>query len=168
VPAFPQLEGFDFRPFAGESDYPHIVRIINAQSRGEGNDRVETLAGTAAAYEHLDRCDPARDFVFAEADARPIAYSRVWWDDEHDGARVYKHICFADPSFGNRGVGSALYSWNETRLREIASEHDSPRKLFEVFTDDRNVAAGGTRTSSRLPGGDVPQRDGPADGRRSP
>lgn len=38
MPALPQLQGVVFRPFRGESDYPHFARIITAfatnQSRG--------------------------------------------------------------------------------------------------------------------------------------
>jgi GNAT superfamily N-acetyltransferase len=139
VPPFPELEGFTFRGFRGEPDYPHVVRIINAQSRGEGGERVETLEATAAAYANLERCDPARDFLFAEAEGHPVAYSRVTWEDEPDGPRVYRHLCFVDPAYGRRGVGTALFAWNEARLREIASEHDQPHQLFEIFSDDRNL-----------------------------
>ena len=53
----------------------------------------------------------------------PVAYSRVFWDDEEDG-RIYKLVCFVDPAFGGRGIGSALLAWNEARLREIAADHD--------------------------------------------
>jgi GNAT superfamily N-acetyltransferase len=141
VPPFPELEGFTFRGFRGEPDYPHVVRIINAQSRGEGGERVETLEATAAAYSNLERCDPARDFLFAEAEGHPVAYSRVTWEDEPGGPRVYRHLCFVDPAHGRRGIGAALFAWNEARLREIASEHDQPHKLFEVFSDDRNLGA---------------------------
>ena len=58
VTAYPQVEGVVFRPFRGESDYPHFARIITASAEGEGDDRVETAEGIASHYEHLDRCDP--------------------------------------------------------------------------------------------------------------
>jgi ribosomal protein S18 acetylase RimI-like enzyme len=65
----------------------------------------------------------------------------VRWDQEVDGPRIYKQVCFLDPEFGGRGIGSALFAWNEERLREIAAEHDAPDRMFEVWANDRNVAA---------------------------
>jgi len=139
--ALPQLPGVVFRPFRDESDYPHLARIITASAKGEGNDRVETAEGIASGYEHLDRCDPKRDLLVVEVDGRPIAYSRVWWDQEADGPLIYRQVCFLDPAVGGCGIGSALFVWNEERLREIAAEHDAPDKVLEAWVNDRNTAA---------------------------
>ncbi len=140
--ALPQLDGIAFRTFRGKSDYTDIARIITAHAKGEGSDRVETPEGTAAAYDHLDRCDPTRDLLVAEVDGRPVGYSRVWWDEEPAGAYIYRQVCFVDPAFGNRGVGSALLAWGENQLREIAAEHDTPEKLLEApLVNDRNTFA---------------------------
>jgi mycothiol synthase len=140
--ALPELDGFAFRHFGGESDYPHLARILNAAVKAEGNDRVETAEAFAALYPHLERCDLTRDLVVVESDDQPVAYSRVSWDPDADGPLIYRHVCFVDPAFGGRGIGSALFAWNERRLREIATEHDEPDKRYEVFLNDRNT--GGT------------------------
>lgn len=142
MPSLPQLAGFDFRAFRGPSDYPHFVRIINAAARDDGDERVETLEGTTAAYENLERCDPARDLLVVERGGAPVAYSRLWWDQHVDGPRTYAHVCFVEPSVKEKGVGSALLTWNEARLREIAADHaDAPEKVFEVWANDRNGGA---------------------------
>lgn len=140
MPPFPEIDGVAFRPFLGSEDYPHFVRIINACSRGEGDDRFETVEGLASGYDHLERCDPALDLLVVEVDGQPVGYSRVTWDDESDG-RVYKFVCFLDPAHGGRGIGSALLSWNEARLREIAAGHDVDPKLLQAWVADRNKAA---------------------------
>ena len=136
-----QLRDVVFRTFRSDDDYADLARIITASARGDGDDRVETPEGLASAYGHLDRCDPTRDLLVAEVDGRPVGYSRVWWDQEPDGPRVYKQVCFLDPEYGGRGIGSALFAWNDARLREIASEHDATEKLLEAWAADRNPAA---------------------------
>jgi len=141
MPQLPNVPGAAFRPFRGASDYPHFARIITASARGEGSDRVETVERTASGYDHLDRCDPARDLVVAEVGGEPVGYARVWWDQEPDGPRIYRMVCFLDPAFGGRGIGTAFIEWNDTRLREIAAEHDAREMLLEAWANDRNAAA---------------------------
>jgi mycothiol synthase len=137
-----ELDRFEHRQFAGPADYPQFARIITACARGEGDDRVETAEGIAAGYAHLERCDPARDLRVVEVDGRAVAYSRVWWDQEPDGPRVYRHVCFVDPAHGRRGIGAALFAWNESRLGDIAREHDGVQEtLLEVWSNDRNEGA---------------------------
>src|SRR6476619_5857981 len=126
--------------FRGPADYPDLARIITASARGEGDDRVETPEAIASAYDHLDRCDPAHDLLVADVDGLPVAFSRVWWDDEVDG-RVYKLVGFVDPEHGGRGIGTALLGWNEARLRAIASDHDVSTKLVQAFFCFNNTAA---------------------------
>ena len=138
--ALPKLDGVDFRMFRGSADYPDLARIITASARGEGDDRVETADAIASGYDHLQRCDPTRDLLVAEVDGVPVAYSRVFWDDEQDG-RVYMVVCFVDPVYGGRGLGTALLAWNEARLREIAADHDAPTKIVQAFVNDANEAA---------------------------
>ena len=138
--ALPMLDGVGFRMFRGRADYPDLARIITASARGEGDDRVETADALGSAYDHLERCDPEHDLLVAEVDGLPVAYSRVWWDDEADG-RVYKLVGFVDPAYGGRGIGAAVLAWNEARLREIAAIHDVSTKLVQAFVGDGNESA---------------------------
>jgi ribosomal protein S18 acetylase RimI-like enzyme len=138
----PQLESVDFRGFRGPADYGELARIINANARGEDDDRVETAEGIASGYEHLKNCDLDHDLVVAEVDGTPVGYTRVSWDQEVDGPRVYRMFCFTDPAFRGRGIGTALVEWDMARLREIAAEHDdAAEKLFETWLNDKNVSA---------------------------
>ena len=127
--------------FRGNADYPDLARIITASARGEGDDRVETPEALASGYDHLERAAIRRATCWSpRSTGVPVGYSRVRWDDESDG-RVYKFVCFLDPAYGGRGIGSALLAWNEARLREIAADHDVPVKLLEAWVGDRNEAA---------------------------
>lgn len=149
MPTPPELDGFEFRMCRGPSDYRHFVRIINAQSRAEDGDRVETIEVLASAYDHVERSDLSTDLLVAEARGAPVGYSRVYWDQHADGPLVFGHVCFVDPAFGGRGVGAALFAWNEARLREIAADHAAaPEKVFEVWANDRNAGAAALTTAS--------------------
>ena len=141
MPRLPELDGVSFRMFRDSSDYPQLARIITANARGEKHDRVETPEALASAYDNLERCDKTRDLVIAEVDGHPVGYSRVGWDQELDGPRLYRHVCFLDPAFGRRGIGSTLFAWNEERLHEIAAEHDAEDNQFEIWVNDRNAGA---------------------------
>jgi GNAT superfamily N-acetyltransferase len=141
VRKLPQIDGVTFRTFRDASDYSHLARIITANARGEGNDRVETAESLGSAYDHLERCDPKQDLLVAEVDGIPVGYSRLWWDQEPEGPRLYRQVCFLDPDYGSRGIGSAMFAWNDARLREIAADHDVEDKRLEVFASDRNAGA---------------------------
>jgi mycothiol synthase len=141
VTALPQLDRVAFRNFRGAGDYPELARIITASAQGEGDDRVETTEALASGYEHLERCDPAQDLLVAEVDGVPVGYSRVFWDQELDGPRVYKQVCFLDPEFGGRGIGGAMLAWNEARLRDIAAHHEPAESFLEAWAADANEAA---------------------------
>ena len=140
VTALPQLDRVVFRRFRGADDYADLARIITASARGEGDERVETAEALASAYDHLERCDPARDLLVAEVEGTAVGYSRVFWDQELDGPRVYKQVCFLDPEFGGRGIGSALLAWNEARLHDIAAGHEPAESFLEAWIGDGNEA----------------------------
>jgi len=141
MPEAPQLDGVVFRPFRGASDYPDFARIITAWAKGQGENRVETAEGIGSGYDNLERCDTEHDLLVAEVAGRSVGYGRVWWDQEVAGPRLYEQVCLIDPAFGGRGIGSALFGWNEERLREIAAGHDARDKQLEVWCNDRNTAA---------------------------
>jgi mycothiol synthase len=142
VTALPQLPGVDFRPFRGEADYPEFARIINAHSKAEDDDRVETSEGIASGYAHLDNCDPVHDVVVAEVEGVPVGYTRVWWGQEPNGPRIYDMVCLTDPVYRGRGIGTALVEWDMARIRAIAAGHDDANdKLYETWLNDKNVSA---------------------------
>jgi ribosomal protein S18 acetylase RimI-like enzyme len=53
---------------------------------------------------------------------------------------VYKQVCFLDPAFGGRGIGSALLAWNDARLHEIAAGHEPAESFLEAWVADGNAA----------------------------
>ncbi len=106
-----------------EADLPSLWAVQDASRAGDGELERNSLEGMSAYYRHLERCDPLRDLVVAEADGRMVGYTRVEWNDSNDGERWYEAIRIVDPAWRGRGIGARFLAWSETRRMGIAAEH---------------------------------------------
>lgn len=142
VTAVPVVPGVRFRGFAGRSDFAAMVRIIDASKRADGDERSDSADDVERYYAHLERSDPATDMLFAEVDGLAVGYCRVWWDQEESGPRTYTHVCFIDPEYQGRGIGTSFLTWSESRLVDIAAGHGpGSDRYFQVFANDVNTGA---------------------------
>lgn len=127
----PNIEGLNFRHFAGDSDYPKMIAIVNAAGDADQDDRSETLEDIKNQYEHLNNCDPYKDMLFAEIKGETIAYSRVeWWQEEDPNDRIYTHFVLIVPEYREKGIEQAMIQWCENRLLDIAEEHPQDSKRY--------------------------------------
>ncbi|MFZ6026148.1 MAG: GNAT family N-acetyltransferase [Chloroflexota bacterium] len=118
-----------YRPFAGESDYPKMLAVIEASKDIDGTERADTLADIARNYAHLHNCDPAQDMLFAEAGGQVVGYGRAWWDLEkatpadsaETSAWIGFHIGFVHPTWRRKGIGTHILRHLRSRLSEIAA-----------------------------------------------
>ncbi|MBK8781830.1 MAG: GNAT family N-acetyltransferase [Anaerolineales bacterium] len=134
------VKGLSFRHFAGESDYPKMVKVIEASADADKIERADTVEDVAHTYSHLTNCDPYQDMIFAEVNGEVIGYARGWWQDEPNGPLIYGLIGFLAPAWRRKGIGSRMLQWVEDRLREIASSHASEReKCFQTFAEEAQV-----------------------------
>jgi ribosomal protein S18 acetylase RimI-like enzyme len=141
VPEAPEIEGLSFRGFRGETDYPHMLAVIEGSKEVDQIERTETLEDLANNYAHLTNCDPYQDMLFAEVDGQVVGYSRVTWWTEDSGNWIYLHFGFLLPAWRRKGIGRAMLRYNQNRLRQIAVEHeDSVPRYFESFASDTEVA----------------------------
>lgn len=127
----PNIEGLNFRHFAGDSDYPKMIAIVNAAGDADQDDRSETFEDIKNQYEHLNNCDPYKDMLFAEIKGETIAYSRVeWWQEEDPNDRIYTHFVLIVPEYREKGIEQAMIQWCENRLLDIAEEHPQDSKRY--------------------------------------
>lgn len=119
----PAIRGLRFRHYRGEEDLPAMLGVYTAAHEADGLEEVTTLEQMTLNYATLVNCDPARDLVIAEVDGEAVAYARVFWNDLVEGGRSYENFGFVHPAWRRRGIGGAMHSRNEVRLREIAAEH---------------------------------------------
>lgn len=139
----PEIPGLVFRDFQGQSDYPHILALINAAKSEDDLERSDSLEDVTNYYTHLHNCDPYQDMLFAEVNGDVIAYSRVEWNLSKDGEWLGFHINFMHPAWRRKGIGRTMLRYNESRLRQIAARQLEDGELqastplfFDVYTAD--------------------------------
>ncbi|MGI9648373.1 MAG: GNAT family N-acetyltransferase [Acidimicrobiia bacterium] len=142
LPDAPAIPGLTFRGFAGPSDFPSMVGVIEASKVADRLERTDSVAGMAEKYSSLTNCDPFTDMLFAEVSGQVAGYSRVMWWDEIEGPRRYWAFGFIRPEFRRRGLGTAMLHWNEARIGAIAAGHPADiRKMIQVVASDTEPGA---------------------------
>jgi mycothiol synthase len=134
------LSAVTFRTFRGAADYAPFAEIGRRCNVVDGVEYVQTTADIANEYSHLTNTDMERDIIVAEVEGAPVAYQRTTWKVEDDGTHLYWLYGCVDPDWQGRGLGRALLSRGEARLREVAAGHpaDAP-KFFTVYAPRRRV-----------------------------
>ncbi|MGW6416602.1 GNAT family N-acetyltransferase [Streptomyces sp. NPDC055055] len=91
---------------------------IDARSVVEG---LPTAAEIAGASAQLD--DPSENQALVEHDGGVVGYATIRWWQERDGTRLYLHRGYLLPEHRGQGIGSALLSWAESRIRRLVHQH---------------------------------------------
>jgi len=140
IPSAPSIPGLSFRYFKGKADYPCILDIVNTCTKADGEDSVFTLESVAYNYDHLERCDPFTDMIFAEVDGNAVGYGRVTWFQDNQGRYGYNPFGWIKPAWRRKGIGTAILKHNENRLAQIASQHpDGAEKYFQSYYNDLEI-----------------------------
>jgi mycothiol synthase len=120
----PEIPGLSFRSFHGASDYGSIAAVLTDSQRADNYDRVVTAEDIAEAFARsLTNCDPYTDMIIAEIESNMIGYVRGWWTKESPSLYLYKHNGFLLTTWRRNGIGRAMLSWMEGRLKNIAKTH---------------------------------------------
>jgi len=137
------VPGLVIRPYAGEVDHDHIVRLQNAEWEADRvSGRISRPEIDAWTRHPSEQFDAARDIRFAELDGEPVAVTFTDWVDSTDGAREYRSRGFVAPTARRRGIGTALLVDSMRRQRELASGHDTTRpKVLGLPTAEHNAGA---------------------------
>jgi ribosomal protein S18 acetylase RimI-like enzyme len=136
----PRFPGLRFRRFRGDADYAAMAAVIEGSKDADGIERTDSAEDVARYYQHLTNCDPARDMLFVETDGQVCGYSRVWWQQQPDAARFYRHLAFLLPEWRGKGIRRTMLQYNEQRLREIGSAHPAgDAKQLESWAADTEV-----------------------------
>lgn len=131
VPDVPRLYGLRFRSFRGRDDFPEMVEVTNRCLDADGIDRITSVEDMARRFRHLHNCEPFRDILIVEMKGQMIGYTRVWWEKELSGTRMYLHFIFLLPAWRGKGIERAMIRWNEQRLSVVAGPH--PEEICRVY-----------------------------------
>ena len=171
----PAINGLSFRKFAGDTDFPHMVKIVAAASEADKEDFAVTLESIKHDYQHLTNSVPAQDMIFASIEGDPIAYSRVqWWQEEDPNDRIYSHFVKIMPKWRYQGIEEAMIGWCENRLLHIIQDHpQDSRRFFQTDINDHNqglaeiikslgyepirYSIGMSRSLEDIPGAELPE-----------
>lgn len=140
IPEQPAVAGLTFRGFRGESDYPHMLAIIQGCKEADGQERTDSLDDIVRNYRHLVNCDPTQDMVFVQVGDEVIGYGRVLWNREESGLRRYSFFTYLLPAWRGRGIRRAMLHRCEARLRAIAAGHEAtegaPAPVLEAWSNE--------------------------------
>jgi ribosomal protein S18 acetylase RimI-like enzyme len=121
--ALPPVPGLAMRRLRAPDDYPAMNAVANRCRAADGVGFATSDDDFAAFYSHLANCDPARDLFVVTVDDAVIGYARTaeFQEIAGDRARLHEVICFLEPAWRRRGIGRAMLSVLESRVREIAA-----------------------------------------------
>ncbi|MFV2065023.1 MAG: N-acetyltransferase family protein, partial [Chloroflexota bacterium] len=133
----PCIPGLHFRAYRDEADLAAMVEVRNASMAANGENETWSLASLAHELANLTTIEPRQDYVLALVEDRLIAFSEIEWADDPDGQRHYRSAGFVLPRWRRRGIGVAMLTRNEDRLREIAATHDleKPAVLLSLLAE---------------------------------
>jgi mycothiol synthase len=117
------------RPFAGLTDYPKMLAVLNGSKTADGIEDADTLEGLTERYTQLSHCDLATDMVMVENSGQLVGYGRTSWEKETGADTwLYNHAAYLLPAWRRRGVGGAMLRWLEGRAAEVSLERAHPRQ----------------------------------------
>jgi ribosomal protein S18 acetylase RimI-like enzyme len=136
------VAGLRLRPFAGEADIPHLVRMHNAEAEADGLHYRTNLEEMRAQVAHASASfTPARDITIAELDGQVVGVASREVVDTTDGLREYRLDGEVDPAFRRRGIGTALLEDGMRRHRELhateAADGMSRPPVFGSWSTER-------------------------------
>ncbi len=138
----PAIDGLKLRGFAGKSDFPLMLNIIEKESKVDKDENAITLRDIQHDYAHLTNSDPKKDMIFAEINGDAVAYSRVEnWQEKDPNDRIYSLFIHILPNWRNQGIEEALIHWCEARLEIIAKEHpQDSKRYFQTYNNAHKTA----------------------------
>ncbi|MFE1171341.1 GNAT family N-acetyltransferase [Streptomyces sp. NPDC058773] len=122
-----RLPGYVFRPYRGHDDHGAMAGVRLGCAQRDRADARSVVEGIPTAAEIAESCakldDPSENQVLVEHDGGVVGYSTIRWWHERDGTWLYLHRGYLLPEHRGQGIGSAMLSWAESRIRQLVQQH---------------------------------------------
>ncbi len=129
--------GYRARLYNGLDDLPLLAGVLNASEAANGCEYVISPEQLAHDYSHVQRCDLQSDLLIVETVAGPpVAYARVFWDQELDGLRRYGIVCHILAEH-RATLAAPMFDWAEARIRAIATAQAyAGQQVFQTWCEN--------------------------------
>jgi mycothiol synthase len=121
LPDAPAIPGLRFRRFRGPSDWAPLADLVRAAAIADQDDEIPSAENLRIDLEHRPNFVIGRDMFIAEVDGRIVAEASGTVSIR-DGRPVHYLWGRVHPDWRRRGIGRALFRWNERRARERAAQ----------------------------------------------
>ncbi|MFF7356973.1 GNAT family N-acetyltransferase [Streptomyces filipinensis] len=126
-----RLPGYVFRPYRGHTDHGAMAAVRLGCAERDRVDPGSVVEGLPTATEIAESCaaldDPSENQVLVEHNGGVVGYSTIRWWQERDGTWLYLHRGHLLPGHRGRGVGSAMLTWAENRIRRLVQQQGTAR-----------------------------------------
>ena len=114
-----------------------LAGVLNASEAANGCEYVISPEQLAHDYSHVQRCDLKTDLlIVATVAGPPVAYSRVFWDQELDGLRRYGIVCHILAEH-RATLAAPVFDWAEARIRAIATtQANAGQQVFQTWCEN--------------------------------
>jgi mycothiol synthase len=139
LPDAPSIPALTFRLFQGAADLPALADLRQKVQASDGD-----IWFPGPDTNPLSTCDPLQDCLVVEIGNTMVGFTWLDWWAENDGRRLYLHLGWLVPEWRRKGIGHAILHWQENRLRQIASMHQTHQStgvfLFGGNADEAQIA----------------------------
>ena len=125
------VDPYALRPYRGADDHEAMAAVRRGCAARDGADVRSVVEGVPTAAEIAETSaaldDPFRDQVLVTHGGRVVGHVTLRWWEERDGTWLYLHRGHLLPEHRDRGVGTAMLDWAETRVRHLVARHGTAR-----------------------------------------
>ena len=138
LPDAPAIPGLRFRRFRDASDWAPLADLQKAVAIADQDDEIQSPENLRIETENKPGFVIARDLLIAEVDGQIVGHADGT-ATIRDGYPVHYVWGRVHPEWRRRGIGRAMFHWNERRARERAAaepEFAGPRAILGTWASE--------------------------------